>query len=307
MRMPESGLKNTLWAEDGRGGLSGITRERIELFRKRHMTEEATVSLCCGAMLENPYLASGPLSIGYFGVNYDQALNIRTQLALGAIYKFSGGPSTKRPFLGNASINYLCEQGIRTIIGYERKDEFYNGFGLLQDIQSDSVFISLTAPVSHKTTLDGLYRFLRYTDHNFLNMGVIGWKRMLTDNPCNLNIAAQLEYRNTEKPDIFIYNAAGNIIDIIHPYWCPQQYCAWRGWLEWNHNLSTFDFWGSQKHYYTIRVSGFSDSEHNPGASTFLEWHLDWDKSWSVQASGYLHYSVQWKAVGYWLSIGRHF
>lgn len=296
----------TLWCEKGYGGLSEITRHKIITKYQAACDCQTKGAVFDVLFSDHPYYIGGSYVANGIGVEYTQVFNEYAAFQGSFTEKVASSYHLKHRSLAEVQFNYRISDTILTAIGYDKKDEFYNVFGIQQDIQSNAAWLKLAWSATRKLQFDAVYRWLQYSDHNHLNYGVASLYYQFTEHPRIVRCTLQAEYRNTAHLDVFIYSGS-TLVNIIHPYWCPQNYWAGRGILEWYHDLSELDFAGSEKHYYTLRLLYGNDTDNNHATACGFDWHLDWDNRWSCQVSGLAHYSPMWKAVGLWTQLSYAF
>lgn len=295
-----------VWSEQGYGTLSAITRHRVMWKVQQSCDCQTQAAVYQVLFADHPFINGGSFVANGLGFEYKRVVNER--LAFKGAYTRKVGASyhLHHHNLGLAEVNYRFDDRWLGTVGYDRTDEFYNYFGIKQGVQSDAYWARLAWNTTRSLRIEGMYRYLRYTDHNFLNNGVISFNYQFTDFPKVWRASLQGEYRNTAETDLQIF-IGPQLVDIIHPYWCPQDYFAGRLILEYYNDMSELNFAGSEKHYYLLRFMVGDDTDDNVCTSGGFEWHYDWDNRWSAQVSGLLHYSQMWKAAGLWSQISYAF
>ncbi|MCG6894162.1 MAG: tetratricopeptide repeat protein [Desulfobacteraceae bacterium] len=203
---------------------------------------------------------------------------------------------------GAVQIGYRMDSGGIFRAGFERVDELANSYAFRQGIQSSDLWGSLYIPIRRKWELEGELRFKRFTDDNQ------GWSLMvsgghaLTDHPRMFKVLLSGQYRDTREQSQFLLED-GVIVDVVHPYWTPDDYLSGTLTLEWYHDLARDFFCGARRHYYDLKLSLGLESEDNALLRLEGEWRYDFADRWSVALNGLLHESSQWDAYGLWASL----
>lgn len=295
------------WDESGRGGLSGISRNRFRFGYNYPFNCQSNVRTFYEAELDHTYIKDRNFVFQAFGVQCQNQFNEHLKASVTVREKFASNYDLHdRRCLADLHVNYLFNDYVQAEFGFARKDEFYNYFGVRQGIQSNSGWTKWDFYLTRKFVVEGLYQYLQYTDHNHQNLGNISLFYQVTEYPKIFKVSLQSDYRNTAHLDEFVY-VDNKLVDIIHPYWTPQHYLAGRLELSWNHDLSWFNFCEAEKNYYTIKWMVGTDTEENPASSLNVEWHYDWGNAWSFQVTGLIYRSRQWDADGIWSVLSYHF
>jgi hypothetical protein len=141
-----------------------------------------------------------------------------------------------------------------------------------------------------------------YTDDNRGIWVTFAPAIILLDRPHTLKLVLRGDYRNTEYLSIFQFKGS-ELVNIIHPYWTPQDYFRGTVILEWRHDLSTDFYAGAQQHYYSLRLGGGVDSTGNKDVIFEGEWHYDFLRHWAVEAHGGLDRSPAWNGASAYVSL----
>lgn len=296
----------TLWSEEGYGVLSAITRHKI-LWKVQAESDCQTQAAVYQVLFsDHPYFNGGSFVANGLGVEYSRVVNERFSFQGAYTRKVGSSYHLHYHNLGLAQATYRFNDRWLATVGYDRADEFYNYFGIKQGIQSDAYWTRLSWNTTRDLRIEGYYRYLRYTDDNFLNNAMVNFNYQFTDFPKIWRASLQGEYRNTAHPAIEIF-VGPQLVDIIHPYWCPQDYFAGRLVIEYYHDLAFFNFVGAEKNSYLLRLTVGDDTDNNHAISGGFEWHYDWGNRWSAYLSGLAHYSPLWKAAGLWAQLSYAF
>ncbi len=294
------------WHEVGYGELVGIWRHKPRIGCEYPLNPQTTLRCFYDYFVDHTLINHHTFKAQGLTVEYQQAINPCLAAACTLTGKFGGNYHIHGKWTGSAHLDARATDILQMSVGCERKDEYYNYFGVLRGVQSTSVWANSALNPCRRLFLESGYQYYRYNDHNSLNVVRAASTYQLTEYPCILRFILQGEYRNTAQLDQFIY-LGDTLVDIIHPYWCPQRYWAGRGGIEWYHDLTRFSFCGGQKKYYSARLTAGDDTQNNPGMSFNLEYHCDWANCWSLQVAGAVFRSRQWDAEGVWSSLSYRF
>jgi len=301
---PSLQLSGSYWREEGHGDLSDIHRYTTAV--------GLTVPIYCRADLfaearrwfEFPNNYNGPIDAWSYTLGLRASFNEFLSGEVNWAFKQYERTRFTDTHTGQAKLWANLYDYAKLGIGYARADELYNRFGYFQKTQSDNTWVELKSDLTRRW--DGLIRLkdIHYNDSNngysiFVNTGYD-----LTDHPRILKLSASAEYRDTEKENQYIYNA-GELVNIIHPYWAPKNYVAGFLTLEWWHDLSgPHQYCGNKRHFYDLKSSVGTDTESNPGITLEAEWQYRFTNRWSLGLTAYTHYSNDWNAQGLWFSLG---
>lgn len=191
--------------------------------------------------------------------------------------------------------------------GFERSDEIYNYFGMLQGIQSDNWWIHLSSDITRRLEVSGTARYRSYNDSNNGIFFRTSAGYAFTDYPRIFKVSIAEEYRDTRDNYLALYfQDFAHLANIIHPYWCPRDYTAQTLTFEWNHTLSASAPIPVRQHFYTIRASFSIDSDSNPAAQVSGKWYYELGTHLTAGVSAMLYRSKEWDAesataeVSYW-------
>jgi hypothetical protein len=194
----------------------------------------------------------------------------------------------------------------RLALAWERENEVYNLFGLLQGIQSDSFSLSGTLRLDGRSGLEAVARYISYNDHNDGMHFRISGSREITRFPGVLKAVITGEYRNTGESDVEI-RTAGALAGITHPYWTPRNYYAGQAGLEWYQAYSNKSFCGQPPRYFNLALAGATDSEGNPAVQLSGELRHGFGKGMEGGLKALLYRSRLWRADGVWLDLAFRF
>jgi len=190
-------------------------------------------------------------------------------------------------------------------LGCDKENEIYNFFSLQQGIQSISSWVLAKSNITHYWSLEGSFQNLHYNDHNNQTHVNLTTKYALTDDPTTFQIVLDGNYRNTADQSISII-VGTTLVDVIHPYWTPQDYFAGSITFECLHDYRKIEICESPQRYIDLKITGETDSVNNPSIQFVLEWKHGFDH-FSFELKGLIHRSKQWNAEGAWGSCSYNF
>lgn len=204
------------------------------------------------------------------------------------------------------SVNDSLDLNLR----YQRMNEYANLWAVHKGTASNRYGAGLFARLSRQLTtaiqIDDInyldYDNLDYQDvdggsgHNSGKMATFNLGYIAIEHPQTLKFILDLLWRDTHYESVLI-REQGRVLDIIHPYWTPQNYTAASMTIEWNHDLSQHLFCSTAKHYYDLRISLGTDSLSNPSIALAATWHHDlMFRNTTLNLSGLTYQSRDWDA-----------
>jgi len=305
-RNPALKLGQIYWSERGREGLTEIDRYRTDLGVDIPIDCRFHLKMIGHHWVEHPSYTHDSYGANGFTIGASGVLNpyIKGEAAwTKKLYRDSEFESTDT---GYAHIWLNLRDYVEVGLGYDRTDELYNYFGIRQGIQADTWWMSVDSHITRRLELMGQARYLSYSDDNDGRHYMAGAGYAFTDHPRVFKIVLTGEYRNTSKQDVYQY-VDGQLMNIIHPYWTPNDYYAGAVTVEWYHDLSKLLFCGSQLHFYDLAVAVGTDTEHNPSIEFRGEWHYEFLDHWTFSIKGLIHRSKLWDAEGAWADFKYQF
>lgn len=225
----------------------------------------------------------------------------------GATYKnyFHKFPSRYTCF---ATVWFDCKDYFNLGLGFERRNEIYNLYSLKEAIQAKIYWGSVTSNLTHYWTMGTTYRHLEYNDRNTMEHVEVMTSYTFSDDPDIFKIILQGSYRNTAHLSKFVTDpTTGEIVNIIHPYWTPQNYYSNSITLEYRHNFAFFNYCEAPVHYLDIQVTAEEDSSRNPSLQLAFEWRRDFFQHFGFSVKGMIHQSKLWNAEGAWVNVYYRF
>ncbi|NGX49376.1 MAG: Beta-barrel assembly-enhancing protease [Candidatus Anoxychlamydiales bacterium] len=178
-------------------------------------------------------------------------------------------------------------------IGFDKEDYLDNIFSLRQKVQTNTWWIQSNSLIKRRLEVKAMIKFYDLNDNNNIKHYKIDLAFRATNGPKLFRVGYYAEYRQTKQLNIFVFDGA-TLINIIHPYWTPNNYNSFRFSLDWHHDISTYHYCGNQMHFYNLKISGGTDSEENPTISFEGEYHLEFFDHWTLGIKGIIHRSLLW-------------
>ncbi|MFH1954311.1 MAG: tetratricopeptide repeat protein [Pseudomonadota bacterium] len=303
---PSLKLGQIYWAERGRNGLTEIDRYRTDLGLDVPIDCKFHLKLTGHHWIEHPSYTDTSYGANGFTLGVSGTLNPYIRGEAGWTKKIYKDDEFENTDTGYAHIWFNLRDYVVVGVGYDRTDELYNYFGIRQGIQANSSWMSIDSNITRRLEVLGQAKYLSYNDDNDGQHYLLGAGYSFTDHPRIFKIALTGEYRNTKNHDAYHYKD-GQLVDITHPYWTPQDYYAGGITFEWYHDLSKLLFCGSQLHFYDLALTLGTDTEHNPSVELRGEWHYEFLNHWTFSIKGLIHRSQLWDAEGIWADIRYQF
>ncbi len=282
-----------IWDEEGYGDLAQMTRGHTALEFELPITCQHRLRLASHGFWYRPKRHGGirrgyGQSFSYSGT-FNQYLSFAGEV-MAAWY--DGTPDNE--VSGNAALRLNAWDWVTLRAGYERKQDFANGWAMDEGIMVDSVFAEATSTLWRRLELQLGYEHMFYSDGNDQRVLDAGATVLLGDHPRTLSLEFGLTHRHTREENVYSYNE-NILVGITHPYWAPRHYLEAGATLRWRHDLAEFLFCGSREHYYDIAFSTGTDTDNNPFLRGEAAWHWEFIEglTWDVRAM--LHQSDQWK------------
>lgn len=305
-RNPSLKLGQIYWSERGRDGLTEIDRYRTDLGVDVPIDCRFHLKLIGHHWVEHPSYTHDSYGANGFTIGASGTLNPYIKGEAAWTRKIYSDHEFENTDTGYGHIYLNLRDYVEVGLGYDRTDELYNYFGIRQGIQADTWWLSLDSHITRRLELLGQARYLSYSDNNDGRHYMAGAGYSFTDHPRIFKIALTGEYRNTRKQDVYHY-VGGQLVDITHPYWTPNDYYGGAVTFDWYHDLSKLFFCGSELHFYDLAVVVGTDTEHNPSIELRGEWHYEFLDHWTFSIKGLIHRSKLWDAEGVWADIRYQF
>ena len=305
-RNPSVKLGQIYWAERGRDGLTEIDRYRTDLGVDVPIDCRFHLKLTGHHWIEHPGFTDESYGANGFTLGAGGTLNPYIKGEAGWTKKIYRDDEFENTDTGYAHLWFNFRDYAVVGLGYDRTDELYNYFGIRQGIQANSWWMSIDSDITRRLEVMGQAKYMSYNDDNDGQRYLLGAGYSFTDHPRIFKIALTGEYRNTKNHDVYQYED-DQLVNIIHPYWTPQDYYAGGITFEWYHDLSKLLFCGSQLHFYDLALTLGTDTESNPSVELRGGWHYEFLNHWTFSITGLIHRSQLWKAEGMWADIRYQF
>lgn len=302
---PLGSLETYLWRERGRGELSSLRRTWIagevqDTFRDQ-------INGRVGAILgrEAPLTRDGQYAFRGVSLAADAVANPWLSGSASFLHREFYDGRIGHADSGQAQL--WAKRDSRALgLGYERREELANEFGLFQGTRSDNAWLGGLAALTRKLDVEGRLTATRFSDGNTAHALLLRPAYQWTDHPRVFKTILTLGYRDTDAASTFV-RTAGKLTDIVHPYWTPQNYLQGALTLEWFHDLAREFFVGSEERFYDLRLTFGTDTDSNPSITFEGDWQHEWADRWLLRASAYLNFSAEWDAIGLRLRLARRF
>jgi hypothetical protein len=293
------------WRERGRGDLSSIERVQLIGMLQDRIWDRFVLRLGGGWGVEMPLTRDGDYAFRAFKIEAEGTFNRWLSGSVGLLHReFYDGRIGHRDS-GQAQV-WLKRNSYGVGLGYEKREEITNEFGLFQGTRSDNLWLGGVAAVNRNLDAEARITGTEYSDGNQGMSVLLRPAYAWTDHPRIFKTILTLGYRDTDRATVFT-QAGDRIVSMIHPYWTPQQYASGALTLEWYHDLAREYFVGSAAHFYDLRLTFGTDSESNDGLTFEADWEREWKNRWIGHAGFYLSFTEQWDAMGANLQLIRRF
>lgn len=297
---PEFRINEFYWNESGRGNITQISRNRNDLcmeFPLLPILPNTRLEISENFWTEKTPMEKRTRQAKGITVAGNTALN--QYLSASASYTTKKNFSQDFPDTDSGYLNFRADVcSYATIhLEFERSDEVYNYFGMLQGVQADQWKVSASSDITRTLEIKGTAKYLDYSDNNQGLHFLAAAGYAFTDFPRMFKISISEEYRDTRDNYLELYFENPRFFaNIIHPYWCPRNYTVETITLDWFHNLSKQQTRDSTQHFYDIKTSFGTDSENNPFLRLEVEWQYEFLKHFSSGLRGMIHRSDEWDA-----------
>lgn len=305
-RRPSVKSGHSYWEEEGRGELTQIVRHRMNVSLDIPVYCRYHLRVIAQHWLEDPKLRGDSYDARGHSLEIEGIVNPFIKGSLSWTKKYYEDSVLDDNDTGYAKLYLNLRDRARLGFGYERKDELYNDFGVRQGIQADHWWAGLSSRPGPGLELDGHATYINYNDDNEGQLHSISLGYAFTDHPGVIKLIGTAQYRDTKRKNVYCYHG-DELVDIIHPYWTPQDYFAGDITLEWHHDLSKLSFCGSQRHSYDVRLSTGTDSDNNKRVGVELKWDYEFHDHWMVNLKAMIDRSSEWDANAFWATVQYRF
>lgn len=299
----------TFWKERGRGPFSQsqIARHQIDEIAQWSPSCNFHLRFIQNEWIEHPFFNDHDYVAEGQTIEVDKQFNSFIKGNAGATYKnYFHKFASRCSCFGTIWLN--CYDYFNLGFGYEKRNEIYNYFSLKEGIQAGVSWFSVSSNLTHNWAMATTYRHLEYNDKNRMEHVEVMTSYTFGNDPNIFKIILQGSYRNTAHlSEIIASPSKGEIVNIIHPYWTPQNYYSNSITLEYRHNFAWFNYCEGPLHYLDIQITGEEDTARNPSLQLRFEWRRDFMRHWGFSVKGMIHQSKLWNAEGAWLNIYYRF
>lgn len=303
---PQIGLEYTRWEEQGRGETSGMVRHQTNLNLDFPFLGRFHLQLSGRKWLEQPMKWGADARAQGFSLDFHGEFNEFISGGLTWTHKVYQETGLCSLDSGGAQLWLNLRDYARLGVGWLREDVVQNAFSLRQGVQVQQSWLGLNANITRQLEVNAKARSLDYSDGNTGDWETLSLGYSWTDHPRIFKTIFTVEHRNVQKQVREIYQGV-QLVDMIHPYWTPQNWWGQAITLEWNHDLAKFFFCGAEKHYYDLRLSFGTDTDHNSSVNFEAEWLYEFADRWTAKVKGQVYRSKQWDSNALGLSLDYRF
>lgn len=300
----------SFWHEFGAVQLSDISRQRWSVGVEVPIDCRSRLRYFQNRWLEHAYFPKGMFwSKGStFEVEKTFSPYVRSAASISQKVYDSSKVSSKVHYLGFANLWFNRKNYYDFGIGFERAEELPNYFAVVQSIRTNIFWCSLQSNLTRFWRLEGTYRYITYSDRNTQYYSLFTSSYQLTESPRIFKLSTQLESRNAQHLNEFIFKPlTDQLITIIHPYWTPRHYHAGRIILEYWHDLAPLEFYENEKRFFDMQLMVGTDTDNNPASSLTLQYHYEFLDKWIIDFITLIYRSNEWDAEGAWATIQYRF
>ena len=297
----------TYWREIGSGSFSAsqIARYRLDEVIEVPLSCKARVRLIQQEYLENPfynykfYPAIGQTLEAYCIFN-ERASGIASVSYKNYFGKFNSTFTTHNRLL------FTVNDYLKVLLSYDKEDEIYNYFSLLQGTQSHIGLITLSSQLTRYWDMSGTCQYYSYNDDNSQIHYNLLTTYQLTEGTDVFKLILQGDYRNAAH--LTISNGIGSQLTCMtHPYWTPDRYFSGSLTLQWRHDYREFEYCEGPQRYFDVKLTGMTDNANNPSLSGIVEWKHEFDCHFGFEIKGYIQRGPLWNAEGAWGTLSYRF
>lgn len=208
--------------------------------------------------------------------------------------------------LGQVQVWVPFKDALRVGAGYEVREESANVFAVGDGTRSTHHWLGAEAALSRRWEIAGRIDAIDYSDGNSGTDLWIAPSYIWSDHPRTFKTTLTLEARNTDKLNVYHYTA-GQLTDITHPYWTPDDFFGAALTFEWRRNLETDFFIGAQEHWYDVRATINLSNDDNRGISWAADYVREWNDRWLIRLGLQQTFSEQWDDFGLSLRLSHRF
>jgi hypothetical protein len=275
------------WSEEGRSLLSDIERTRFDAGIAIRLSGDCLISVETERW-ENEFDGIGQYDADGFGLHSEMRVLSDLQLDVGFITRDNDrreAPDTESYY---AELSWSFSDEVVLFGSFERKDELYNFYGLLQGTQADVYTVRVKGG---ETFLYDLGAELKeYTDLNDTIRILASLAREFELGSGAMKASLGAEYRNARWKSYYLL-AGGNLAGIIHPYWAPRDYAVAALGVDYR-----IDYGDGGK--VALHAAATFDTEEDLGVDARLKWSHKY-----AFVEGVLYRSDEWDANGYGVGL----
>ncbi len=208
-------------------------------------------------------------------------------------HKDNDGPGIGSVDTGGVQAWVPFKDAFKIGAGIEVREEMANEFAYFQGIRSTHRWLGAQAALTNRFEIEARASAINYADNNAGTHVWIAPAYTWSDHPHTFKTTLTLESRDTDEANTYVF-AGPTLIDIVHPYWTPQDYRGAALTLEWRHDLARDFFIGAQEHWYDVRVTFGVSNDDNQGVSWAADYAREWRDRWVLRLGVAQTFSEQW-------------
>jgi tetratricopeptide (TPR) repeat protein len=301
-------LKYKYFNEEGRGDLDRIIQNRLDfLFGFPIRCNHKIKAAISGYIDEPTYEKKSQIkdsnelkNIKYKSIGYNFYYQGRISAFINVDSFFSQKfylSDFRKTTEGGADLNFNLNDYAFLNLSFNKENKLDNIFSLRQRIQNSEWKALLTSSIKKRLDLQGALRYYNISDNNHIAFHDIQLSYRFTQHPNVLKFTYIGEYRNSENLNRYIYEGS-ELVNIIHPYWTPNNYSAYRLMLSFFHDFSNPLICSNQKREYMLKLFYGDDTEKNPTVRFEADFNISFFERYKFIFTGYIHQSKLWDAVG---------
>lgn len=303
------GLQGTFsyWKEIGSGTFSQsqIARYRLDTVFEQPLSCRSHVRFIQQEYVENPFYNFKFYPAEGQTIEADCVFNEYVSGFVSASYK-TYFHQFKSTISSHNRLSLNMQDYFQMALGCNNEDEIYNYFSLKQAIQSINSWVTVFSNITRYWSIGGTYQYYLYNDHNNQKHLNLITEYQFSEDPNVFKIILEGNYRNTAHQSVLILTGP-ILVDVIHPYWTPDEYFSGSITLEYRHDYRNLVFCEAPQRYIDLKITSETDSVDNPSIQAVLEWKHEFDTHWGFELKGLIHRSKQWNAEGAWGTISYRF
>jgi tetratricopeptide (TPR) repeat protein len=303
---PRINTRYMLWDEEGRDRLIGMQKQRTDL-SVDHLSPSgrAWARIGGGRWRFSPDEGPSDDADGLFA-DTRFVLSPAVTIQANASKRDFSNPSTPDSGETGAMVSIRLPQAVRLQLSHTRQDEIVNQFSLTDALQVKSKKANLIMKAGRRFEVNLSYASLSWNDDNEGTSADFTLAYDLRPHPLLTRLIYRLSLRDTDEESQRIFTG-DTLVDIIHPYWTPQDWREHALTYEIRKDLVPWKIRGAGTHEIGMAFTAATDNESNDSIRFEGWWLKDLRNDWSISLRTIFHASDYWDAHGATISVGRRF